>query len=334
MPVPSHIQQLIEAQAAQNPRRLVKIVDYLLVTTDDHGGRTPAAWEGPSFVASDVQIERLEPDFAERLLRATELRGENWDPAPGPHVVHAFVRRAWQESDGSVVDNVFHWDQNGRLFECLALSRLVRDNATSCEHAVRRMVLANDSDRLVPFSAFDSHVAYRLHPDLPGWLDTAEAEQLRVLVEAYDEGAYPSRARSGLRRAESVVRERFLEDALPLCVGGVEAMLKVGRSFARAQFVQRASTVAGELDTGLSSVQCEALYDDRSALVHGGTVDLSVAGDLSDFARDFVALQMTVRALIRRAIEDAAFGAVFADDAAIAARWPVTVTKGGNAVVL
>lgn len=334
MSLPHHIQQLFEAHAAQNPKRLTEIADYLLVTTDDHGGRTPAGWDGPAWVATDVRIERLEPDFATRLLRATELRGENWDPAPGPHVVHAFVRDAWAEGDGAEVENIFHWDPSGRLFECLALSRLARDHATSCEHAVRRLVHADGSDRLVPFSAFDSHVAYRLHPELPGWLDVNEATQLRSLVDAYDSGGFPSRVRSGLRRTEAVVRERFLEDALPLCVGGIEAMLKVGRDFARAQFVQRASAAAAELGVTLSLTQCETLYDDRSALVHGGTVDLSVAGDLSDFARDFVALQTTLRALIRRAIEDVDFGAVFADDAAIAAQWPVTVEKRGKPLVL
>lgn len=222
----------------------------------------------------------------------------------------------------------------GRLFECLALSRLVRDHANSCEHAVRQLVHADRSDRLVPFSAFDSHVAYRLHPELPGWLDVDEATQLRSLVDAYDGGAFPSRVRPGLRRTEAVVRERFLEDARPLCVGGIEAMLKVGRDYARAQFVQRASAAAAELGITLSSDQYETIYDDRSALVHGGTVDLSVAGDRSDFARDFVALQTTLRALIRRAIEDVGFGAVFADDAAIAVRWPVTVEKRGKPVVL
>lgn len=68
--------------------------------------------------------------------------------------------------------------------------------------------------------------------------------------------------------------------------------------------------------------------------MHGGTVDLSVSGDLSDFARDFVALQTALRALVRQAIEDADFGTVFADDAAIAARWPVTVEKRGKPAVL
>jgi hypothetical protein len=107
----------------------------------------------------------------------------------------------------------------------------------------------------VAISAFDSHVAYRFHPELQGWLDVDEAGQLRDLVDAYDGGDFPSRVRSGLRRTEAVVRERVLEDARPLCVGGIQAMLKVGRDYARAQFVQRASAVAVELEVTLSSDQ-------------------------------------------------------------------------------
>ena len=93
--LPRHIQQLIEAQAAQNPKRLTEIVDYLVVTTDDHGGRTPAGWDGAVWVASDVRIEQLEPDFAARLLRATELRGED----PGPRVA---VEELCRDTDNGI----------------------------------------------------------------------------------------------------------------------------------------------------------------------------------------------------------------------------------------
>jgi hypothetical protein len=45
VPIPHHIQQLLEAQAAQNPKRLTEVIDYLLVTTDDQR-RPDAGWLG------------------------------------------------------------------------------------------------------------------------------------------------------------------------------------------------------------------------------------------------------------------------------------------------
>jgi hypothetical protein len=268
--MPPHIHELMEAEVRNNPRRLVTVIDYLLVTTYNHGGRTPAGFAGPVQLPADIRIERLDPDLAERLLRATDLRGENWSPTRQYHVVHAYVRTAWQEADGEAPDRLHHWDADGRLYPCVQLSRLVRDNATSTERAVRRLINADGSERLVPFDGFDSHVAYRLYPERPGWLDVDEAQQLDALARAYWGGpALPERVGRGLRRVESVTRERYLEDALPLVVGGLESLLKVIRDFARAQFAQRVPAVAREVGVTLTEAQCRDLYDDRSALVHG-----------------------------------------------------------------
>lgn len=80
--VPAHIRELAETEIRNAPRRLVRVIDYLLVTTDDHGGRVPAGWAGPVDLATDIQIQRLDDTLAERLRRATELRGENWEHPP------------------------------------------------------------------------------------------------------------------------------------------------------------------------------------------------------------------------------------------------------------
>jgi hypothetical protein len=58
-------------------------------------------------------------------------------------------------------------------------------------------------------------------------------------MDAYDSGTLPQRVRRAIPRVESVARERFLEDALALAVGAMEAMMKVGRRSTKARFVQR-----------------------------------------------------------------------------------------------
>jgi hypothetical protein len=133
----------------------VQVIDYLLVTTDNHGGRTPAGWDGAIDVAGDVQIQRLDGGLAKRLERASQLRGENWEQPPGPHVVHSYVREVWTQGDATP-EKLFAWDTDVRLYACLVLSRLVRDNATSCEHAVRRLVRQDGQERLIPMRGFDS----------------------------------------------------------------------------------------------------------------------------------------------------------------------------------
>jgi hypothetical protein len=338
---PKHIQDLIEAEVLNSPKQLARVVDYLLVTGDTGDTRTVAGDAGPFDLAADVQIVRLDDVLAERLLRATELRGENSNRRSRSRVVHAYVREVWKREDGDGPEKLYSWDPDGRLYSCLVLSRLVRDNGASCEHAARRLVTAGGDERLLPFDAFDSHVAYRLHPDRPGWLDAGEAHRLRDLFAAYQARGFPARVAAALRRTESVARERFLEDALPLAVGAAEALLKVepayarkhaGRDYAREQFVQRVPQLAADVGTRIARPQCDEIYRDRSALVHGDHVDLSKPRAFSQFEAAFVALVETLRAALHRALIDPAFAANFANDPAITAQWPTTVKQGGQPV--
>jgi len=51
-----------------------------------------------------------------------------------------------------------------------------------------------------------------------------------VLADSYWNGpSLPDRIGRALCRVESVTRERYLEDALPLVVGGLESLVKIGR---------------------------------------------------------------------------------------------------------
>jgi hypothetical protein len=112
---------------------------------------------------------------------------------------------------------------------------------------------------------------------------------------------------------------------MPLVVGAFESLLKIGQQFLTAQFSQRVPALAAEVGTGLTTAECKEVYDDRSALVHGVGVDLSVPHELSEFGRRFNTLQETLRRVVRRAIEDREFAATFEDDARITERWPATV---------
>ena len=120
--------------------------------------------------------------------------------------------------------------------------------------------------------------------------------------------------------------ERYLEYALPLVVGGFESLLKVGRDFLKAQFSQRVPALAAEVGVQLSVPECEEVYEDRSALVHGVGVDLTLPHERNEFGRRFNALQETLRRAVRRAIEDPNFASIFADDARITGTWPAVVT--------
>lgn len=83
---------------------------------------------------------------------------------------------------------------------------------------------------------------------------------------------------------------------------------------------------AAEVGIELSEAECEEIYNDRSALVHGANVDLSEPHELNEFGRRFNALQETLRRVVRRAIENKEFAAIFESDESIIDRWPARVT--------
>jgi hypothetical protein len=306
------------------------VIDYLIVPTEPARYRdaTPAGWNGAVVLPGDVRIERVDGALAGRLMDACELRGERWNPARQFGCIHAFVtdisRERWEQK-------LYAWDDEQALYYALALSRLVRPHATACDYAVRRLIDDDASERLVPYDAGEARVAFRIEDGTTGWLDEGEAGELAALMRVYAAATLPSRARRAFRFAELMVRERYLEDALPLVVGGLEALLKIGRSYLSAQFEQRAPALASELGIALSPSQCEQAYDDRSALVHGAHVDLSATPARTDFVVALDGLQQTLRGAVRRAIEDSAFASGFDDDAQITTRWPTTITPKNGA---
>jgi hypothetical protein len=147
-----------------------------------------------------------------------------------------------------------------------------------------------------------------------------------MLVEAFASGReLPARVGRALRQADAVTSQRYLEDAIPSIVSGLEALTKIGRTYLTAQFSQRVSALAAEVGVQLSVADREDVYNDRSALVHGVGVDLSEPHDADEFGRRFNALQETLRRIVRRAIEDREFASIFADDAQITGHWPTVV---------
>jgi hypothetical protein len=322
--LPPHIRDFVEAQNSSS--RIVRAMDYLVVSAEDNAGRTPAGHAGPVELPYGVRIEQIDDALAERLFDATSPRGEDWSPTRSFHAVHAYVREVWTEDGGHAADGVGRWDHERRLWPVAQLSRLIRDDNASTEYAVQRQIRADGSERLVPFDGYESHVVYRLYPEQAGWLDCDEAVELKALIEAFwSEPDLPARVRRALRQADAVTGERYVEDAMPQVVGAFESLVKIGHRFVTAQFSQRVPALVAEVGVELSVAECRDVYDDRSALVHGAGLDLSVPHEFDEFGRRFNSLQEALRRVVRRAIEDRDFAAIFEDDARITQRWPATI---------
>jgi len=77
-----------------------------------------------------VVLEFIGKEEAERIMDACEPRGENLENARQYRQCYTFVR-------ANAPEPAVHWDADGALRACIALSRLVRANAADTRYAAR-----------------------------------------------------------------------------------------------------------------------------------------------------------------------------------------------------
>jgi hypothetical protein len=226
--------------------------------------------------------------------------------------------------------------------DALTLSRLVRDNGYSTEYAARLLDYEDGQRCIVYVLHREDKAIWRLHRDRE-WLDAAEGRELAALLAAYWEcrEQLPPRVRRAMWRMAYAPRIRWADMVVPILVGGIEALLKIGRRDLTQQFKKRAPALAADVGIdGLDEDLAERLYDGRSDWVHGSHVQLFAGpsagtdnsaeeeseGPQSSDERSALAevalLQDVLRGAVRRAIEDADFRQVFAADETSAERWP------------
>jgi hypothetical protein len=286
-----------------------------------------------------IAIEDLDRDTVELVMNACTPRGHYFVPVRQFGQRYSFVKEVpLNELD----ERHYAWDTDGTLDDALTLSRLVRDNGYSTEYAAR-LLDYEDGQRCVVYVLHrEDKAIWRLRRDRE-WLDAAEGRELAALLAAYWEcrEQLPPRVRRAMWRMAYAPRIRWADMVIPILVGGIEALLKIGRRDLTQQFKKRAPALAADVGIdGLSEDLAERLYDGRSDWVHGSHVQLFAgpstgaetpteeepegpqsSDERSAFA-EVALLQDVLRGAVRRAIEDAEFRQVFAVDEAIAERWP------------
>jgi hypothetical protein len=283
------------------------------------------ASSGSVEIGNGVRIDRLPDNEAELVMNACSPRGHHFVPIRQFGQRYSLIRELDPELSGSRSA----WDENGVLWDCLSLSRLVRDNAFSTQYAARVLDYADGQQRIIYALDPVARQVYRLRTSRD-WLDPSEARELSRLAQTYwtirDE--LPGRVRRAMWRCEFSSWIAWADVALPIIVSGLEALLKTERHGATRQFTTRVPLLAEYLGiAGISPQLCADIYDGRSEWVHGAHVRLFTVGqpgeprahELPDEERDVLstvaAFQDLLRASVRRATEDPATRRTFeADD--------------------
>jgi hypothetical protein len=291
-----------------------------------------------------VVIEDLGRDAAELVMNACTPRGHYFVPVRQFGQRYSFIKEVALDE---LEHRHFAWDTDGTLDDALTLSRLVRDNAYSTQYAARLLDYEDGQHCIAYVLHREDKSIYRLRRDRE-WLDAAEGRELAGLLAAYWEcrEELPPRVRRAMWRMAYAPRIRWADMVVPILIGGLEALLKIGRHGLTQQFKKRAPALAADVGIdGFGEDLAERLYDGRSDWVHGSHVQLFAgpspsaeapgeeepeeeapegpqsSDEQSAFA-EVALLQDVLRAAVRRAIEDAEFRQVFVADERIAERWP------------
>lgn len=290
---------------------------------------------GPFDLGRGLRIDRLDADESDLVMNACMARGHHFVPIRQYGQRYSFVREYGPDEHE---ERPYRWDPGGLITDASMLSRLVRDNAYSTEYAAR-IIDHEDGEQVVAYyPATESARVYRLRRDRD-WLDHCEAGQLRRLLEAWWRAAdsLPPRVRRASWRMEYASWLRWGDLVLPVLVGGLEALVKTDRHGATRQFTQRVPALAAAVGVeGVTPDLCAALYDTRSEWVHGAHVRLFATGAVAerehlegdvdegpktseehDRFADIRLIQDTLRAAVRRAVEDEDFRDAFATDQAV-----------------
>ena len=170
--------------------RIVLVRDVLVVPSPGHRANEQDWLDNPSVedavdLGNGVFLERLrgdDSDLPDQVMDASSASGLNYRPIRQFGQLYSFWREIPREEwDGP---QMHAWDTTQAIGEVLALSRFVLDNAHSFEFAGRVLDRSDGHRQIACSLGYDGRIAYRVRKDR-FWLTSAEAEELRRLLDQY-----------------------------------------------------------------------------------------------------------------------------------------------------
>lgn len=317
--------------------RIQRVRDVLVVPSPGHRANEQDWHDNPPVgnavdLGNGVLLERLRGDdseLPEQVMDASTARGLDFEATRQFGQLYSFWRDVPEDEHE---ERLFTWDPAGAIAEALAISRFVLDNAHSFEFVGRVIDRSDGHRRIVPLLGYDGRIAYRTRKDR-FWLTTAEAEELRTLLDRYRvvKHTLPDRVRRALWHVDRSCYCRFIQEAVTNIATGLEALLNTGEEEPiAAQFVKRSQALARELGIATSRSYWSWLYDVRSRAAHGAESTLVVPsgwdetpGDPPADVAKIAEAQDVLRQAVRKAIENEEFRGVFESEQSIRVRFPL-----------
>jgi hypothetical protein len=270
-------------------------------------------------LGSDLWIGKIEAE-ASRII--FDLNEPSYHGTQTPVIQFAQLYSFVSETPGDA--NPYEWDQNSRLQNCVAISRLLVPTSVSFRYAGR--IRYNTNHNIADISpanirgvAVDTFLSTKPERD---WLTEADGIRLRDLLARMDSKPLPPRANRALWYHEYAVRTYYVELRWVYVATALESLVHVSRESSGRQFRERVSQMAAELGVAnFGPDEAKQAYHLRSQLAHG-----QLLGGLAAPDRQLYDLMETVlRAALLKSIEDVGFSDTLGDDQKIKKRWSVRI---------
>jgi hypothetical protein len=196
------------------------------------------------------------------------------------------------------------------------LSRLIRPTTIGTNLSAKLYFRDGELQTIVPgpTSGFGTHAWVVATSKWRDWLSVTEFEQLRDAIPKYLLRP-PDRVRQARKHIDHAFHSFYLDQRCASLVTGFESLLKISPYKATKQFALRAPKLAERVGLELTEVEAIALYDDRSAFVHGTQVSFT---DLNDeLIVQYNRFEQVLRKSLLQASTDSGFAALFSSDQSV-----------------
>lgn len=306
---------------------LVRDVVLVAGPYQEHGPsstRSIVHFDGLLEVIEGLLLGDIGRDLSEAVLDACSPTGENFKPYRQFGAPYAFVRTPVPHPH----DSGPSLDPDGRLYRCVALSRLVHPTSVGFEYSARVRTWPNGSRQIIPndFRALNRHAFVASGEN--NWLNPSDLNELRTILQAYEATRPSQRVLSALWYFEAAFRSYYLDVRWPLLTTGIESLIHIdGERLASGKFAGSTKVFVdrllriGAMDATLlrSEQHLKDLYRLRSGYVHGQALN-AAHPQTAALYRDKEEL---LRLILRKALLDDQFRAIFETTGAIQAMLPL-----------
>jgi hypothetical protein len=268
-------------------------------------------------VTDELWIGRIDEEAARIVI---DLNEPSFHRAQKPALQFSQLYSYVREMKGP--GNPYEWDTDGKLQECVGISRLLLPMSVAVRYAGRiRYNTDNTIEDIAPANirgvGLDTFLSEKPERD---WLTESDGARLSELIGKIRSQPLPPRATRAFWYHEYATRTYYVELRWLYVATALESLVHVGREYSGLQFRERVSRMATELGIpNFGPDEAKQAYHLRSQLAHGQKLGGFTGPDRALYD----SMETVLRRALLRSIEDPDFSATLANDQKIRKRWPV-----------